>query len=73
MFKELDGPNNRPVSIKHIADFKRMRRFQPYSAIVNALRESKDLVVVDDGDYSGPGKEAVKRKERDAIGERTAA
>jgi lupus La protein len=40
-----------------------MRRFQPYSAVVNALRESKDLVVVDDGDYSGTGKEAVKRKE----------
>lgn len=40
-----------------------MRRFQPYTAIVNALRESKDLVVVDDGDYSGTGKEAVKRKE----------
>ncbi|KZM21679.1 nucleic acid binding [Ascochyta rabiei] len=63
LFKELDGPKNRPVSIKHIADFKRMRRFQPYSAIVAALRESKDLLVVDDGDFSGPGNEAVKRKE----------
>ena len=58
LFKELDGPNNRPVSIKHIADFKRMRRFQPYSAIVAALRESKDLVVVDDGEFSGQGNEA---------------
>lgn len=40
-----------------------MRRFQPYSAIVNALRESSDLVVVDDAEFSGPGNEAVKRKE----------
>lgn len=63
LFYELDGPKNRPVSIKHIADFKRMRRFRPYTAIVAALRESKDLVVVDDGEFSGTGKEAVKRKE----------
>ncbi|KAF2024640.1 hypothetical protein EK21DRAFT_78221 [Setomelanomma holmii] len=63
LFHELGGPENRPVSIKHIADFKRMRRFRPYSAVVAALRESKDLIVVDDSDYNGPGKEAVKRKE----------
>jgi lupus La protein len=63
LFEELDGPENRPVSIKHIADFKRMRRFKPYSAVVNALRESKDLVVVDDGEFNGVGKEAVKRTE----------
>lgn len=63
LFLALGGPKNIPVTIKHIADFKRMRRFQPYSAIVDALRESKDLVVVDEGDYNGAGKEAVKRKE----------
>ncbi|KAF1850542.1 uncharacterized protein K460DRAFT_327528 [Cucurbitaria berberidis CBS 394.84] len=63
LFKELDGPKNRPVSIKHVCDFKRMRRFQPYSAVVNALRESKDLVVVDDAEFSQPGNEAIKRKE----------
>jgi lupus La protein len=51
------------VSIKHISEFKRMRRFRPYSAVVNALRESKDLVVLDDGEFNGVGKEAVKRKE----------
>ena len=67
LFKELDGPQNRPVSIKHIADFKRMRRFQPYSAIVAALRESKDLVVVDDGEFAGQGNEAVKRTEPIAV------
>jgi lupus La protein len=63
LFTELGGPKNLPVSIKHISDFKRMRRFRPYSAIVTALRESKDLVVVDDGDYAGTGNEAVKRTE----------
>jgi len=63
LFTELGGPLNRPVSIKHLSDFKRMRRFRPYSAIVDALRESNDLIVVDDGEYNGTGKEAVKRKE----------
>lgn len=63
MFLELDGANNRPVSIKHLHSFKRMKRFQPYSAIITALRDSETLVVVDDGKYSGPGNEGVKRKE----------
>jgi lupus La protein len=63
MFKSLEGPKNTPVSIHHVCTFKRMRRFKPYSAVVAALRESKDLEVVDDGEYSKAGSEAVKRKE----------
>jgi lupus La protein len=63
MFKTLEGPKNTPVSIHHICTFKRMRRFKPYTAVVEALRDSKDLVVVDDGEYSKAGSEAVKRKE----------
>ncbi|KAF2849781.1 hypothetical protein T440DRAFT_426410 [Plenodomus tracheiphilus IPT5] len=59
LFMELDGPNNRPVSIDHVCSFKRMRRFKPYSAVVSALRDSKDLIVVDDK----PGSESIKRKE----------
>ncbi|KAH9870934.1 hypothetical protein J1614_006506 [Plenodomus biglobosus] len=59
LFMELDGPNNRPVAIDHVCSFKRMRRFKPYSAVVSALRDSKDLVVVDDK----PGSESIKRKE----------
>lgn len=47
-----------------------MRRFKPYSAIVEALRDSEDLVVVDDGDFSGTGNEAVKRKEPIAVPKR---
>ncbi|KAF2818461.1 hypothetical protein CC86DRAFT_450547 [Ophiobolus disseminans] len=67
LFLELDGPENRPVPIKHITTFKRMRRFQPYTAVVAALRDSKDLVVVDDGEFHGDGNEAVKRKEPLAV------
>jgi len=63
MFVSLEGPKNTPVSIHHVCTFKRMRRFKPYSAVVAALRESKDLEVVDDGEYSKAGSEAVKRKE----------
>ncbi|KAI8941778.1 hypothetical protein NX059_002981 [Plenodomus lindquistii] len=59
LFMELEGPENRPVSIDHVCSFKRMRRFKPYSAVVNALRDSKDLIVVDDK----PGSESIKRKE----------
>jgi len=63
MFVETGGPKNNPVSIHHICSFSRMRRFKPYSAVVAALRDSKDLVVVDDGEFSKPGSEAIKRKE----------
>ncbi|KAA8611943.1 RNA-binding La domain protein [Pyrenophora tritici-repentis] len=63
MFMETEGPKNKPVSIHHVCTFSRMRRFKPYSAVVAALRDSKDLVVVDDGEYSKPGSEAVKRRE----------
>ncbi|KAF1838957.1 hypothetical protein BDW02DRAFT_564559 [Decorospora gaudefroyi] len=63
MFEVLEGPKNKPVPIHHICTFKRMRRFKPYSAVVAALRDSEDLVVVDDGEYNKPGSEAIKRKE----------
>ncbi|KAF2659559.1 hypothetical protein K491DRAFT_689173 [Lophiostoma macrostomum CBS 122681] len=73
MFFQCEGPFNRPVSIKHLCNFKRMRRFMPYTAVVAALRDSKTLDVLDDGEYRGLGKEAVKRKTpivvRDAQGE----
>ncbi|KAF2870791.1 hypothetical protein BDV95DRAFT_607923 [Massariosphaeria phaeospora] len=60
LFHKIEGPRNIPVSIKHVADFKRMKRFQPYDAIVNALRDSTELVVLDKEKYSGPGNEAVQ-------------
>lgn len=51
------GSSNLPVPIKKICEFGRMRRFNPYSAVVSALKESKFLEV------SGEvGEEEVKRK-----------
>ena len=46
LFGLVCGSENRPVDIKQIHDFKRMRRFQPFSAVVAALNESKMLEVV---------------------------
>jgi lupus La protein len=63
LFLEIEGANNRPVPVKHITSFKRMRRFQPYSAVVAALRDSESLILLDEGEYSGAGKEAIQRKE----------
>jgi hypothetical protein len=54
----VGGPVDRSVSIKHISEFKRMRHFSPFSAIVSALRDSKDLVVVGSG-----GLQALSRPE----------
>ncbi|KAF1994297.1 hypothetical protein P154DRAFT_539685 [Amniculicola lignicola CBS 123094] len=62
LFFQTKGPQNDPVPIKHLATFKRMRRFQPYSAIVAALRESEHVEVVDDAEYAGTGCEGVRRK-----------
>lgn len=45
LLKHVDGSNNIPVPIKLIHNFTRMRRFQPYSAVVAALRDSKVLDV----------------------------
>ncbi|KAK4640306.1 hypothetical protein QC761_605860 [Podospora bellae-mahoneyi] len=57
MWEQTGGPENKPVSLKHICNFKRMQRFQPYSAVVAALRDSTLLEV------SGEeGEEVIKRK-----------
>lgn len=57
MWKITGGEENKPVNLKTICSFKRMARFQPYSAVVAAIRDSKFL------DISGPeGAEEIKRK-----------
>ncbi|PNP47246.1 hypothetical protein TGAM01_v205452 [Trichoderma gamsii] len=57
MWETCGGSENKPMPIEKIHSFKRMRIFQPYSAVVAALKESKFLEV------SGEeGKEVVKRK-----------
>ncbi|KAF7544063.1 hypothetical protein G7Z17_g10246 [Cylindrodendrum hubeiense] len=58
MWESCGGAENKPMKLKTIHSFKRMRTFQPYSAIVAAIKESTVL------DLSGEeGEEEVKRKE----------
>ncbi|KAK0715800.1 hypothetical protein B0H67DRAFT_250815 [Lasiosphaeris hirsuta] len=57
MWEQTGGVENKPVLIKTICAFKRMRNFQPYSAVVAALKDSRSLEV------SGEeGEELVRRK-----------
>ena len=44
----MEGHENLPVPISLIHSFKRMRHFQPLSAIIDALKESTSLVIVKD-------------------------
>jgi lupus La protein len=44
----VGGSANNTVPIKMIHSFKRMRRFQPFSAVVTALKESDILEVVNE-------------------------
>ena len=57
MMTETKGPVNKPISLKKIHAFGRMRRFQPYSGIVAALKDSKFLDVTGE-----EGEEMVSRK-----------
>ncbi|KAL2267615.1 hypothetical protein VTJ83DRAFT_4892 [Remersonia thermophila] len=57
MWESTGGEQNKPMPLKTICNFKRMRQFQPYSAVVAALRESSFLVV--EGEE---GQETVKRR-----------
>ena len=57
LWEKVGGEENKPVPLSDICSFKRMRRFQPYSAVVAALKASKFLVI--EGEE---GKETVRRK-----------
>ncbi|KAL9025993.1 MAG: hypothetical protein Q9196_005277 [Gyalolechia fulgens] len=48
LFNKVQGHDNLPVPISIIHSFKRMRHFQPLSAIVDALKESATLNIVGD-------------------------
>lgn len=48
LLSQVGGSNNFPVDLNIIHSFKRMRRFQPFPAIVAALKESQLLEVTDD-------------------------
>ncbi|KAK3323448.1 hypothetical protein B0T19DRAFT_442950 [Cercophora scortea] len=57
MWETTGGPENKPVPVKTLHAFKRMQHFQPYSAVVAALKDSAYLEVVGE-----EGEELVKRK-----------
>lgn len=67
LFNKVQGHDNLPIPISTIHSFKRMRHFQPYSAVVDALKESKTLNVVgDENDHiqrKNPLRENFKDKE----------
>lgn len=48
LFEKVQGHDNIPVSINVIHSFKRMRHFQPFSAVVEALKDSATLKVVNE-------------------------
>lgn len=48
LFTKVEGHQNLPVPLSTIHSFKRMRHFQPLSAVVDALKESTLLNVVQD-------------------------
>ncbi|KAF1811857.1 hypothetical protein P152DRAFT_459334 [Eremomyces bilateralis CBS 781.70] len=47
LFGQVGGSENKPVAIKVVHSFKRMRRFQPFSAVVAALKDSEILEVTE--------------------------
>ena len=48
LLEQVGGSKNNPVPIKTLHSFKRMRHFQPFEAIVTALKESEILEVTND-------------------------
>ncbi|QSS58527.1 RNA-binding La domain-containing protein [Histoplasma capsulatum] len=48
LLSKVGGSENRPVELSLLHSFKRMRRFQPFSAVVDALKDSKTLELTDD-------------------------
>ncbi|KAF3061944.1 La protein like protein [Daldinia childiae] len=57
LWSQTDGSNNKPVPLSVICNFSRMRRFKPYSAVIDALKASKHLVV-----EGSEGEETIRRK-----------
>ena len=48
LYSKVEGHKNNPVPLSIIHSFKRMRHFQPFSAVVAALKDSTVLTLVDD-------------------------
>ncbi|KAI1415883.1 hypothetical protein F5Y13DRAFT_139515 [Hypoxylon sp. FL1857] len=58
LWEKTGGSKNKPVPLSLICSFSRMRRFKPYSAVVEALKTSQRLVI-----EGAEGEETVRRKE----------
>lgn len=58
MWNKTDGTGNKPVPLTLICSFSRMRHYKPYSAVVEALKASDNLVV-----EGAEGEETVRRKD----------
>ncbi|KAL8682442.1 MAG: hypothetical protein Q9186_001485 [Xanthomendoza sp. 1 TL-2023] len=69
LFSKVQGHDNLPVPISTIHSFKRMRHFQPYSAVIEALKESATLNVVENDQVQRktPLPEGLKDKPMDEV------
>ena len=47
LLSQVGGSTNRPVPLSLLHSFKRMRRFQPFSAVVEALKSSRTVQLTD--------------------------
>ncbi|KAI0378107.1 hypothetical protein F5Y04DRAFT_262932 [Hypomontagnella monticulosa] len=57
LWEKTEGVKNKGVPLSLICSFARMRRFDPYSAVVDALKSSQNLIV-----EGTEGEETVRRK-----------
>ncbi|KAK6827964.1 RNA-binding La domain-containing protein [Apiospora arundinis] len=57
MREQTGGTENKAIPLATITSFKRMRRFQPHSAVITALKESNFVVI--EGEE---GKETIRRQ-----------
>jgi lupus La protein len=57
LLTQCGGAENKPIPVTVIHSFKRMKRFQPYSAVVAALKESSTLNIT-----GADGAEEITRK-----------
>ena len=48
LLSKVGGSQNHPVELKIIHSFKRMRHFQPFEAIINAMKDSTILELTED-------------------------
>ncbi|WYZ46031.1 hypothetical protein EsH8_IX_000256 [Colletotrichum jinshuiense] len=58
LWEQTGGFENKAIPLKTITNFKRMRRFQPYSAVVAALKESTQVNIAGE-----EGEETIQRKQ----------